>query len=163
MYVPTIFEPFRPFRPLLSGASSESWAQDGCRPKSHCDSVISVMQQTTLAPRVIRDSIISVMQQTTLLRSQWKCLALWVMYRQRGENCRTRHQIHSRCSLLFLARVCVLRKYWSISQVTWRIFHCDKFPQIIQSAFLLYNTHTCYQVSPLVIPGNAGYPSWFPI
>jgi hypothetical protein len=64
MYGPTIIDPFRP---LISGASSESWAQLGCRPKSHCDSVISVMYQTTF------------------VRSYWKCLALWVMHRQRGE------------------------------------------------------------------------------
>jgi hypothetical protein len=41
MYGPTIFEPFRP---LLSGASAESWAQDGCRPKSHYDNADSVQQ-----------------------------------------------------------------------------------------------------------------------
>jgi hypothetical protein len=33
--------------------------------------------------------------------------------------------------------VCVLRKYWSLSWVTWRIFYGDTFPQISQS-FLLY-------------------------
>jgi hypothetical protein len=33
--------------------------------------------------------------------------------------------------------VCVLRKYWSLSWVTWRIFYSDTFPQISQS-FLLY-------------------------
>ena len=42
-YGPTIFDPFRHFRHLLSGASAEFWAQHGCRPKSHCDSVISVI------------------------------------------------------------------------------------------------------------------------
>jgi len=73
---PTIFDPFRYFRHLLSGASAEYWAQHGCRPKSHCDSVISVIQQTTLAPRVIRDMA----DDTCVL----KCLALWVMYK-RGE------------------------------------------------------------------------------
>jgi len=35
MYGPTVFYPFRSFLPFLSGASAESWAQDGCRPKSH--------------------------------------------------------------------------------------------------------------------------------
>ena len=62
MYGPTIFDPFRPF---LSGASTESWAQDGCRPKSH------------LRQRYIRD----VADDTCAL----KCLALWVINRQRGE------------------------------------------------------------------------------
>jgi hypothetical protein len=52
---PTILDPFRHFRHILSGPSAESWAQHGCRPKSYCDSVISVMEQTTLAPRFIRD------------------------------------------------------------------------------------------------------------
>jgi hypothetical protein len=40
MYGPTIFDPFRP---LLSGASAEFRAQRGFRPKSHCDSVISMI------------------------------------------------------------------------------------------------------------------------
>jgi len=59
---PKIFDPFRPF---LSGASAESWAQDGFRPKSH--------------PRqpYIRD----VADDTCAL----KCLALWVLHRQRGD------------------------------------------------------------------------------
>jgi hypothetical protein len=34
---------FSTFRHLLSGTSAESWAQHGCRPKSHCGSVISVI------------------------------------------------------------------------------------------------------------------------
>jgi len=34
--------------------------------------------------------------------------------------------------------VCVLRKYWSFSLVTWHLFHCDTFPQIIQSPFFCY-------------------------
>ena len=38
----TIFDPFRHFH-FLSGASAESWTQHGCRLKSHCDSVISVI------------------------------------------------------------------------------------------------------------------------
>jgi hypothetical protein len=50
-------------------------------------------------------------------------------------NCRTRHCIHSRCCLLFLARVCVLSQYWSVSYVTWRIFYCGAFPHIIRSPF----------------------------
>ena len=66
-YGPTIFEPFRPFQPLVSESSAESWAQHDCRPKSHCDSVISVIQQTTIA------------------RSYFKCPALWVPHRQHGE------------------------------------------------------------------------------
>jgi len=52
MYGPIIFDPFRP---LPSGASAESLTQHGCRPKSHCDSVISVIKQATLALRIIRD------------------------------------------------------------------------------------------------------------
>jgi len=92
MYGPTIFDFFRP---LLSGASAESWAQHGCRPKSHCDSIISVIWQTTLAPRVIRDVaddscakshprqpyIRDVADDTYAL----KCFALSVMHRQHGE------------------------------------------------------------------------------
>jgi hypothetical protein len=53
----------------------------------------------------------------------------------------------------------LLPKYWTLSYVTWRIFHQDTFPQFISSPFfLLYDTQNCYPVSPLVIPGNAGYP-----
>jgi hypothetical protein len=62
MYGPTIFDSFLHF---LSGASAESWAQDGCRPKSHP------------RQRYIRD----VADDTCAL----KCLALWVIHRQRGE------------------------------------------------------------------------------
>jgi len=51
----TIFDPFRHFRHLLSGASTEYWAQQGCRSKRHGDSVIFMVWQTTLAPRFIRD------------------------------------------------------------------------------------------------------------
>ena len=65
MYEPTTFDPFRPFRPYLSGASAESWPQDGCRSKSH------------QRQRYIRDAA----DDTCAL----KCLALWVMHRQRGE------------------------------------------------------------------------------
>ena len=54
-------------------------------------------------------------------------------------NCRTRHCIHSRCCLL-LARV-LLRKYWTLSYVTWRIFHSDTFPQFIPSPFFCYIIH----------------------
>jgi hypothetical protein len=89
---PTIFDPFRHFRHLLSGASAESWAQHGCRPKSHCYSVIF---QTTLAPRVIRDVVDDncakshprqpytrdVADDTCV----FNCLAQWVMHTQRGE------------------------------------------------------------------------------
>jgi hypothetical protein len=39
--------------------------------------------------------------------------------------CRKIHCIHSRWCLLFLARLCVLLKYWSLSWVTWRAFHSD--------------------------------------
>jgi hypothetical protein len=53
--------------------------------------------------------------------------------------------------------VCVLRKYWSLSWVIWCIFYSDTFPQISQS-FLLYKKKI-YRVSPLLIPGNAVYPS----
>ena len=95
MYGPTIFDPFRPFGPLLSAASAEYWTQNGCRSKSNCDSVISVIQQTTLAPRGIRDVaddncakshprqpyILDTADDTCAL----KCLALWVMPTQRGE------------------------------------------------------------------------------
>jgi hypothetical protein len=45
----------------------------------------------------------------------------------------SRHCIHSRCCLLFLARLCVLRKYWNFSCATWRTFHSDTRPQIIHS------------------------------
>jgi hypothetical protein len=62
MYGPKIFDPFRPF---MSRASAESWAQDGCRPKSH--------------PR--QCYIHDVADDTRVL----KCLALRVMHRQRGE------------------------------------------------------------------------------
>jgi hypothetical protein len=48
---------------------------------------------------------------------------------------------------------------WILSRVTCRIFYSDTFPQIVQS-FLLYMKQ-CYQVSPLGIPGNAGYPSYY--
>jgi len=41
--------------------------------------------------------------------------------------------LHSRCCLLFLARLCVLRQYWTLSCVTWRTFHSDTRSQIIQS------------------------------
>jgi hypothetical protein len=51
----------------------------------------------------------------------------------------------------------LLRKYWALSYVTWRIFHSDTFPQFLPSPFLLYDTH-CYPISPLLLPGNAGYP-----
>jgi hypothetical protein len=44
----------------------------------------------------------------------------------------SRHCIHSRCCLRFLARSCVLRLYWSLSCVTWCTFHSDTRPQIIQ-------------------------------
>jgi hypothetical protein len=62
MYGPTTFDPFRPF---LSGASAESWAQGGSRPMSHP------------RQRYIRD----VADDTFAL----KCLALWVLHRQRGD------------------------------------------------------------------------------
>jgi len=42
-------------------------------------------QKMAAGPRVIRDSVISVMEQTTLLRSYWKCLTLCVIHRQLGE------------------------------------------------------------------------------
>jgi hypothetical protein len=45
----------------------------------------------------------------------------------------SKHCIHSRCCLRFLARSCVLRLYWSLSCVTWRTFHTDTRPKIIQS------------------------------
>jgi hypothetical protein len=32
------------------------------------------------------------------------------------------------------------------------------FHNLFYPSFLLYNTENCYPVSPLVIPGNAGYP-----
>jgi hypothetical protein len=32
--------------------------------------------------------------------------------------------------------VCPLRKYWSLSWVTWCTFHSDTFPQIIWSFFI---------------------------
>jgi len=51
-------------------------------------------------------------------------------------NCRTRHCIRSSCCLPFLARVCVLRQYWSLSYLTWRMFSCGAFPHIIRSLFL---------------------------
>jgi hypothetical protein len=57
----------------------------------------------------------------------------------------------------FFLHVCALRKYWTLSYVTWRIFHSDSFTQFIPSPCFLYNTQNCYPVSPLVIPGNAGY------
>jgi hypothetical protein len=62
MYKPTTVDPFGPF---LSGASPESWEQDGCRPKSH------------QRQRYIRD----VADDTCAL----KCLALSVMHRQGGD------------------------------------------------------------------------------
>jgi len=43
------------------------------------------------------------------------------------------HCIHSRCCFRFLARSFVLRLYWSLSCITWRTFHSDTRPQIIQS------------------------------
>jgi len=53
----------------------------------------------------------------------------------------------------------LLRKYWTLSYVTWRIFHSRHIYTIYSvTLFLLRNTQNCYPVSPLVIPGNAGYP-----
>jgi len=72
--------------------------------------------------------------------------------------CRTRHCIHSRCCLIFLARLCVLCEYRILSWVTWRTFYSDAGPQIIQS--FGYTRQKFYLVSPLVIPGNAGYLSY---
>jgi hypothetical protein len=59
----------------------------------------------------------------------------------------------------------LLRKLWTLPYVTWRICHSDTFPQFITSPpfFLLHNTQNCYPVSPLVIPGNAGYPCYLSI
>jgi hypothetical protein len=80
MYGPTIFDPFRPF---LSGASAESWAQDGCRPKSHprqrCihDVAVDTYAESHRRQRYIRDVEVDT--------CAMKCLALWVMHRQRGE------------------------------------------------------------------------------
>ena len=68
----------------------------------------------------------------------------------------SRHCIHSRCCLRFFARSCVLRLYWSVSCVTWRTFHSDTRPQIIQHFGFIRKT--LYLLSPFVIPGNAGYP-----
>jgi hypothetical protein len=62
IYGPTIFDPFRP---SLSGASAESWSQDGCRPKSH-------PRQRYI--RIVADDTCAL-----------KCLALGVMHRERGE------------------------------------------------------------------------------
>jgi hypothetical protein len=45
----------------------------------------------------------------------------------------SRHFIHSRFCLRFLARSCVLCLYWSLSWVTWRAFQSDTRPRIIQS------------------------------
>ena len=50
--------------------------------------------------------------------------------------CRTRHCMHSRCCPLFLARLCVFRKYWTVLWVTWNTFYIDKRPQIIQSFYV---------------------------
>ena len=50
----------------------------------------------------------------------------------------SRHCIHSQCCLLFLARLCVFRKYWSLSCVTWRTFHSGTRPQIIQSFWFFF-------------------------
>ena len=47
-------------------------------------------------------------------------------------SCSSRHCIHSRCCPLFLARSCVLHLSWSLLCVTWRTFHSDTRPQIIQ-------------------------------
>jgi len=64
--------------------------------------------------------------------------------------CITRHCIHSRCCLLFPARSCVSRKYWSLSWVTWRTFYSDTRPKIILS-FSLYKKQ--------ILPGFAiGHP-----
>jgi hypothetical protein len=41
---------------------------------------------------------------------------------------------------------------------TWRIFHSDTFPQIMESLFLISENNAVHQVSRLVIPGNAVYP-----
>ena len=66
--------------------------------------------------------------------------------------------LYSFTMLSFSCTCVLLRNYWTLSYVTWRIFHSDTFPQFIPPPFLLHNTQNCYPVSPLVIPGNAGYP-----
>jgi hypothetical protein len=50
------------------------------------------------------------------------------------------HCIHSSCCLLFLAHLCVLCQYWTLLCVTWRTFHSDTHPLIIQS-FWFYKTN----------------------
>jgi len=52
------------------------------------------------------------------------------------------------------ARVCVIRKYWSLLSVTWRLFHSDTFPQSLLSLFLISENNTIHRVSRLVIPGT---------
>ena len=70
-------------------------------------------------------------------------------------NCPTRHLTHSQCCLL-LASVC-----FCVSCGPYRTQHGAYFTRIhfhIRPPFLLYDTQHCYPVSPLVVPGNAGYP-----
>jgi hypothetical protein len=98
LYGPTIFDPFRPF---LSGASGESWAQDGCRPKSHSrQRYIRDVSDDTCTKSHPRQLYIRDVADNTCAKSHprqlyirdvaddtcaWKGLALWVMHRQRGE------------------------------------------------------------------------------
>jgi hypothetical protein len=81
-------------------------------------------------------------------------------------NCQTSHCIYSRCCILFFARVWVLRQYWGISYVTWRIFSCGAFPHILQSPFpSLVSPHTLaiafLHLSSRAKPGTpASYIYW---
>ena len=77
MYGPTIFDPFRPF---LSGASAESWAQDSCQPKSHSRQryIRDIADDTCVKSHPRQPYIRDVAGDTCGL----KCLALWVMHRK---------------------------------------------------------------------------------
>jgi hypothetical protein len=65
--------------------------------------------------------------------------------------------IHDAVFFLLHVCLCALRKYWSLLWVTWRTFYIETRPQIIQSFWS--HTKKTFLVSPLVIPGNAGYPN----
>ena len=56
--------------------------------------------------------------------------------------------------------MCVLlRKLWTLSYVTWRIFHSDTFPQFIPSPLSCYIIHKiAIQFRQWSSRGNAGYP-----
>ena len=67
----------------------------------------------------------------------------------------SRHCIHSRRCLRFLACSCVLCLYWSLSWVTWRTFHSDTRPQIIQSFRFHKENYTWFcHLSSRAMPGT---------